>query len=137
MPALDRLERQGWRFAVCTNKMEVSAIALLRALGVAERFAAICGQDTFAVRKPDPRALLATIARAGGEPQCCLMVGDSVTDIATAKAAGVGVIAVDFGYTDTPVKELGPDRVISRFDDLDAAVESLSRARDGGGRYRD
>jgi phosphoglycolate phosphatase len=50
------------------------------------------------------------------------MVGDSKTDIATAKAAGVPVIAVDFGYTDRPVQEYAPDRVISHFDELPAAA---------------
>ena len=56
------------------------------------------------------------------------MVGDSLTDIKTARAAGTPVIAVDFGYTDVPVTELGPDRVISRFDDLFDAVQSLALA---------
>ena len=53
------------------------------------------------------------------------MVGDSITDIATARAAGIPVIAVDFGYTETPVSELAPDRVISRFADLPEAVFGL------------
>ena len=123
--ALDRLEAQGWRFAVCTNKMEASSLKLLDALGVTSRFAAIAGQDTFGVHKPDPGALLQTIARAGGDPRRCIMVGDSITDIATAKAADIPVIAVDFGYTDTPVVELGPDRVISHFDALADAVDSF------------
>lgn len=126
--ALDGLEAQGWRFAICTNKMEASSIALLEALGVARRFAANCGQDTFAVHKPDPGALLGTIARAGGDPARSIMVGDSITDIATAKAAGIPVIAVDFGYTDTPVAALGPDRVISHFDALGEAVASFGLA---------
>jgi phosphoglycolate phosphatase len=54
-----------------------------------------------------------------------IMVGDSVTDIKTSRAAGVPVIAVDFGYTDVPVTELGPDRVISHFDELAAACAAL------------
>ncbi len=71
---------------------------------------AICGQDTFAVSKPQAGALLSTIALAGGTPERSVMVGDSVTDIMTAKAARIPVVAVDFGYTDKPVSELGPDR---------------------------
>ncbi len=58
------------------------------------------------------------------------MVGDSGTDIKTARAAGVPVIAVDFGYADVPVKEFGPDRVISHFDQL---LASLRRAVGRGG----
>ena len=123
--ALDRLEREGFRFAICTNKMETSALRLMTALGARDRFPVITGQDTFAMHKPDPRHLLLTIERAGGTPERSIMVGDSITDIATAKAADVPVIAVDFGYTDTPVSELGPDRVISHFDRLAEAVADL------------
>ena len=123
--ALDRAAAAGWRLAVCTNKMEHSSRLLLDKLGVAGRFAFICGQDTFGVAKPDPKPLVETIASAGGALGHAIMVGDSRTDIDTARAAGVPVIAVDFGYTDTPVAELNPDRVISHFDALWDAVASL------------
>jgi phosphoglycolate phosphatase len=53
------------------------------------------------------------------------MVGDSAADIDVARAAGLPVIAVDFGYTDTPVSELGPDLVIHRFSELPEAVSDL------------
>ncbi|VFU07063.1 Phosphoglycolate phosphatase (fragment) [Methylocella tundrae] len=74
--ALDRFEEAGWSFAVCTNKIEGPSVLLLTALGVAERFKAICGKDTFAVSKPDGGALLHTIAKAGGDPRRAIMVGD-------------------------------------------------------------
>jgi phosphoglycolate phosphatase len=124
--ALDKLEAAGWTFAVCTNKLEHPSIHLLTELGLAARFSAICGQNTFAFCKPDPRALLSTIQRAGGDPQRAIMVGDSKTDIVTAQAARVPVIAVDFGYTDRHVSEFAPDRVISHFDQLWDSVESLA-----------
>jgi len=132
--ALDRFEAASWRFAVCTNKVEGPSCLLLRELGVAQRFSAICGQDTFKVddrpiSKPDPRALTMTIARADGDPARAVMIGDSKTDIHTAQAAGIPVIAVDFGYTDAPVHTFAPDRIISRFDDLWDAVESLKIGR--------
>jgi len=128
--ALSRFTDAGWRLAVCTNKMERPSIKLLTALGMADRFAAICGQDTFRdngafIAKPDARALLMTIARAGGDPANAIMVGDSRTDIQTARNASVPVVAVDFGYTDVPVRDLGPDRVISHFDALWDSVASL------------
>ncbi|HEX4765884.1 MAG TPA: HAD-IA family hydrolase [Lichenihabitans sp.] len=128
LEALDRLAARGCGLAVCTNKMEHAARKLLRELGVGERFRAICGQDTFAQSKPDARALTGTIALAGGEAARAVMVGDSITDIATARAAGVPVVAVDFGYTDRPVAELDPDLVISHFDDLFEAVGALLAA---------
>ena len=125
---LRAFERAGWRQAVCTNKMEGSARILMEKLGVASRFEFICGQDTFGVGKPDPKPLLGTIAAAGGASDRAIMVGDSVTDIKTARAAGLPVIAVDFGYTDVPVSDLGPDRVISHFDELAAACAALMAA---------
>jgi len=123
--ALDAFARAGWRQAICTNKMEGSARLLIERLGVADRFAFVCGQDTFGIGKPDAKPLLGAIAASGGLAARAIMVGDSVTDIRTARAAGLPVIAVDFGYTDVPVTELGPDRVISHFDELAAAVAAL------------
>lgn len=127
--ALDRFATAGYRLAVCTNKMEEHSIRLLEALGVAPRFQAICGRDSFAWAKPDPRHLTSTVEKAGGDPARAIMVGDSRTDIDTARNAGLPVIAVDFGYTDVPVTELGPDLIVSHFDSLwDAVAEVEARA---------
>lgn len=116
--SLARFEAAGWLLAVCTNKTETFSRKLLEALGIGSRFAAICGADTFAFRKPDPRHLLETIRMAQGDPSRAVMVGDSRTDIDTAKAAGIPVVAVDFGYTDLHVREFEPSKVISHFDEL-------------------
>jgi phosphoglycolate phosphatase len=128
--ALDHFQAKGWLLAVCTNKVQVPARHLLEKLGAAGRFAAICGQDTFqidgkAVCKPDPRALLMTIEKACGNPAQAIMIGDSRTDIDTAKAASIPVVAVDFGYTDQHVSAFGPDSVISHFDQLAAEIAQL------------
>jgi phosphoglycolate phosphatase len=123
--ALDLLAGRGARLAVCTNKLAWLAVRLLDALGLAPRFAVVCGPDTFGVQKPDPRILRATVRAAGSALADAVMVGDSETDIATARAAGVPVIAVDFGYTDVPIATLKPDRVISHFDALAAAIDAL------------
>ncbi len=123
--ALDSLAAAGSKFAVCTNKLEWLSVRLLDTLGLAQRFAAICGQDTFAIQKPDPEILRRTIAQAGGSTNRAVMVGDSKNDIDTARAAGIPVIAVDFGYTEIPVSRLGPDRVIAHFDDLPAAIAAV------------
>lgn len=125
--SLDLLQARGWLFAVCTNKLERLAALLLKQLGLDNRFAAICGPDTFGVQKPDPDILRRTIEATGAQPQNAIMIGDSLTDIRTARAAGVPVIAVDFGYTERPVSEFGPDRVISTFTELPAAVAELCR----------
>jgi phosphoglycolate phosphatase len=124
-PALDSLASRGCRLAVCTNKLEGLARRLLDALGLTQRFVAICGQDTFGIQKPDPDILRRTIDAAGGDIGHAVMVGDSGTDLATARAAGVPLVAVDFGYSDPPVETLGPDRLIRHFDELAAAIFAL------------
>jgi phosphoglycolate phosphatase len=122
---LDELGVAGFRLAVCTNKFARLSVPLLSTLGLADRFAAICGPETFGVSKPDPAILIRTIEQAGGRPDQTVMIGDSATDIATARAASVPVIAVDFGYTEIPVAELGPDAVISAFSELPTAISAL------------
>jgi phosphoglycolate phosphatase len=122
---LDQLAAEGHCLAVCTNKIEWLAVKLLKALKLDQRFACICGQDTFKVMKPNPEILLGTIKRAGGDPKLAVMVGDSGTDIHTARAASVPVIAVDFGYTEAPIETLRPDRVISSYADLPSAITGV------------
>jgi phosphoglycolate phosphatase len=143
--SLDELEARGFALAVCTNKVVGHSVRLLEALGIAGRFAAICGRDSFPYFKPDPRHLTLTIEQAGGDPARAVMVGDSRTDIVTAQAAGIPVVAVTFGYTDVPVRDLDPDAVIDGFDELGAAVSRIEQGWNGsrerlagnGGRDRD
>jgi phosphoglycolate phosphatase len=123
--ALDDLEAKGYRFAVCTNKLEWLSKLLLDRLGLSARFAAICGADTFGVSKPDPAILQQTVARAGGQMSTTIMVGDAGPDIGVARRAGVPVIGVEFGYTDVPIADLKPDRLIGHMSELPAAVEGL------------
>ena len=127
--ALDDLCAAGHKLAVCTNKLEWLSRRLLEALNLTQRFAAICGPDTFGVQKPDPEIFRQTVRRAGGEPSRAIMIGDSKTDIHTGRAAAVPVIAVDFGYTDVPIASLQPDRIISSFSELPAAISDLLARR--------
>lgn len=123
--ALDDLEDRGFRFAVCTNKLEGLSRLLLDKLDMTKRFAAICGADTFGVSKPDPAILRQTIARAGGDISNAIMVGDSGPDVGVAQRAGVPVIGVTFGYTEIPVAEMNPDIVIGHMRELPGAVRNL------------
>ncbi len=83
----------------------------------------------FIESKPDPAILQQTIARAGGQLSSTIMVGDAGPDIGVARRAGVPVIGVEFGYTDVPIADLKPDRLIGHMRDLPAAVESLMPTR--------
>ena len=125
--ALDALAAHGCRFAVCTNKLEGLSRLLLEALNLNNRFVAVCGQDTFKIQKPDPEILRRTVRAAGGVMDRAVMVGDSGTDIATARAAGIPVVAVTFGYSEVPVAKLTPDRLISHYDQLATAVMELAQ----------
>lgn len=116
--ALDRLQQAGFRLAVCTNKMEGLARRLLDGLGLSERFSAITGGDTFAVRKPDAGHLLETVRLAGGNAARTVMVGDSLNDVLVARNAGVPSIGVPFGYSDVAIASLEPSHVIDSFDEL-------------------
>lgn len=123
--ALDRFAAAGWLLAVCTNKPDRLARPILEALGLASRFAAVIGQGALPWLKPDARVFAETVRLAGGTPARAVMVGDSETDIETARAARVPVVAVTFGYTPEPVAIFGPDRLIDHFDGLWDAVASL------------
>ncbi|HEY1411899.1 MAG TPA: HAD-IA family hydrolase [Rhodopila sp.] len=95
---LGGLAGDGWRLAVCTNKPEKAASALLEALGLLPLLSAIGGGDTFPTRKPDPAHLLSTLSRAGGRADAAVMVGDHHNDVTAASAAGVPAIFAAWGY---------------------------------------
>jgi phosphoglycolate phosphatase len=98
LDTLDALGAEGWSLAICTNKPEAATRALLGALGLLGRFAAIGAGDSFAVRKPDPAHLLATLRLAGGDPAAAVMVGDHRNDVAAALGAGLPCVFAAWGY---------------------------------------
>lgn len=126
--AIKRFKANGARCAVCTNKSERLARRLLQELEIDGLFAAIAGRDTFPVYKPDPGHLLRTVAAAGGDASRAVMIGDSPVDFETARNAGVPVVLVSFGYTDTPAASLEPDALIDHYRELDAAISKLNFA---------
>lgn len=121
---LNHFRARDARLAVCTNKPAGLCRTLFAALDLNAYFPVILGGDSLQVRKPDPLHLLETIRQAGGEPARAVMVGDSAADVDAARAAGVPVVAVSFGYTLTPVNTLGADMVIDQFAEL---IEVLPR----------
>lgn len=126
---LDQLAAAGSRLAVCTNKDQQATDAILEALDLTGRFAAIVGVTPALPKKPDPAMLRAAVAGAGGSMADAVMIGDSKTDVAMARAGGVPVIAVSFGYSQTPARELGADVVIDHYDEALAALATLVPAR--------
>ncbi|MBI1777068.1 MAG: phosphoglycolate phosphatase [Proteobacteria bacterium] len=126
LPTLQHLAEDGIRLAVCTNKPLKATTAVLGGLGLDRFFSAVVGGDSLAVRKPDPRVLLEALARLETAPNQAVMVGDNEHDVATARAAGVPMILVSYGYARLPVAELGADRLLHRFDALPAALAEIA-----------
>ena len=118
------LRDRGWRLAVCTNKPEVPARHVLAALGVDHFFAAVGGGDSFPVRKPDPRHLLATLEAAGGRIPDTLMAGDHANDVAAASGAGIGCVFAAWGYG-TPAMAAGAAAIAESFDELAVLADRL------------
>lgn len=123
--ALDVLAGHGCKLAVCTNKLEKPARALIDALGMTGRFTAIYGGDTLGPgrAKPAPDMLLAALADCGGGRAA--MIGDSTYDVRAARAAGMPVVTYRYGYHDVPVDELGGDMMIDHFDALPGVLAGL------------
>jgi phosphoglycolate phosphatase len=125
--ALARLEGDGARLAVCTNKRTRLAVQLLDALGLAKRFAAIVGPDAAQHRKPSGDHYRAAVSAASGTVARSVMIGDSSTDVGAARDAGAPCIAVRFGYCEEGADALGADLLIDHFDELHGAVQQLMR----------
>jgi phosphoglycolate phosphatase len=125
MDAVEKLKIQGYKVGICTNKPEALAALLLRRLGILDAFGSLVGADTLVVRKPNPDPLFEAARRAGGAPDMCCLVGDTVTDRATAKAANVPSILVTFGPDGGDMAALEPEGLLNDFDALPDLVAKL------------
>lgn len=123
--ALQLLRDRGWRLAVCTNKQEESSRAILTDLDLIAGFACVVGPDTLGVAKPDPRPLLSCLPQGAAEGHRAILVGDSGVDIQTARAAGMPVILVSWGYGDAAAIGADADAVVDSFDAVPDAVTRL------------
>jgi len=104
--------------AVLTNKPGDMSRAILEGLGVAARFARVLGAGDGPARKPDPAGLHHLMAGLGAAPGDTWMVGDSATDVDAARAAGVRVAGVTWGFHPEALRAARPDRLIDRPPDL-------------------
>ncbi|WP_294623634.1 HAD-IA family hydrolase [uncultured Roseovarius sp.] len=125
MEAVEALKRADYKVAVCTNKPEGLARLLMARMGVLEAFEALIGADTLPVRKPDPEPLREAVRRAGGDLSRSLLVGDTVTDRETSRAAGVPSVLVTFGPDGDGVAALEPEALIGHYDELRDVVRGL------------
>jgi len=116
------LHGRGIRLAVVTNKPEAATRAILEALALAPFLDAVIGGDTLPQRKPSPEPLAEALRRLGADGDSAVMVGDNHHDVQAARAAGLKVILVSYGYAHGEPQSFGADRVIDRFQDLTRAL---------------
>ena len=121
---LQTIQQAGLGCAVVTNKRYGLAKKLLAALQIDGYFQTLIGGDSLPTRKPDPDMLHQAAVDLSTPIANCLMIGDSEADTKAAQAAGMACLCVDFGYSRTPVSELGAQAVISHYDEFWPAVKS-------------
>jgi phosphoglycolate phosphatase len=123
---LAALRASGARLAVCTNKPQTATIAVLEGFEIAGHFDAVLGGDAVPVKKPDPRHLLAAVERLGATTSEAVMIGDNENDYAAARAAGIPIILMRYGYLRVPPETLAPEAWLEDFADIAQAVAQLA-----------
>ena len=123
---LDMLKSVGYTLGCVTNKAAQFTEPLLRDLGVFNDFAIVISGDTLPRKKPDPEPLLHAAAFFGVAPKSSLMIGDSVSDVRAARAAGFQIVCVSYGYNHgMDIQDARPDAVI---DNLMGIIPLLDKA---------
>ena len=123
---LSGLAGRGTRLGVCTNKPAAITNDVLRKLELYDRFHAVVGATDGLPPKPDPAMIYSTLGALEASAQEAVVIGDSVADVGSARAAGVPVILVNFGYSRRPASDLGADLVIDSLAGVQAAFADLS-----------
>lgn len=122
---VERLLTANYAVGICTNKPEGLAEDLLRKLGVRDLFGSLIGADTLTCKKPEAAPLIAAVERAGGDMKQALIVGDTLTDVNTARAAGVPCLLVTFSPDGGGVSRHKPDGLLHDFSDIEQKVRAL------------
>jgi phosphoglycolate phosphatase len=130
---LERLNGEGRRLGICTNKNHELTLAILDQLDLAKYFGAVFGERDGKARKPDAAPLLETLAELSASPEDALMAGDSEADVACARNAQIPVVVVSFGYSKVAPEALGADAVIPALNDLPRCFSAL-KGRSPGAR---
>ena len=123
--AVEALIEQGYRVGICTNKPEGLAETLITRLGVRGLFGSLVGAGTLPVRKPEAAPYIEAVERAGGVVARSVLVGDTETDVKTARAAGVPVVLVEFGPEGAEIRRLSPDSLLPSYAQLPPVLKEL------------
>ncbi len=116
---LEALRDSGLRLAVLTNKPKAPTLAILAGLGLPSFFDVVLGGDSLPVRKPDPLTAEEVIKATGAAPSRTLLVGDSLVDLETARAAKLPFVGVTYGFAAAEeLRGAGAEALVDRFADL-------------------
>lgn len=118
LKVLQTLDKLNIKMTVVTNKPLIPAQFILKKLGAAQYFKAIICPENVKNRKPHPEPILKAMEIMGTNNSNSIMVGDSLPDVNSAKAALVPVIAMTYGYSHVPYKEIGADYLCDKFEDI-------------------
>jgi phosphoglycolate phosphatase len=121
------LKAQGYRLGCVTNKAEQFTVPLLKDLGVYDNFEIVISGDTLEKKKPDPMPLLHAAEFFGVAPEDALMIGDSVSDVKAARAAGFQIVCMSYGYNHgVDIRESSPDAVMDSMVELRGLLEAAA-----------
>ncbi len=121
---LDYLTGAGYKLGCVTNKAAAFTEPLLKDMGIYDCFSIVVSGDTVPKKKPDPMPLLHACAFFGVDPQHALMVGDSMSDVKAARAAGFQIVCLTYGYNHgIDIRESRPDAVIDSMAELRGLLE--------------
>lgn len=121
------LRSAGYRLGCVTNKAEQFTLPLLQDLGIRDHFEIVVSGDTLPKKKPDPLPLLHAAEQLGVTPAESLMIGDSISDVKAARAAGFRIICMSYGYNHgEDIRDYDPDAVIDSMAELGGLLEQAA-----------
>ncbi len=124
---LTYLQQAGYKLGCVTNKAAQFTEPLLKDLGIYDNFSIVISGDTLAKKKPDPLPLLHAAEFFGVQPADAMMIGDSVSDVKAARAAGFQIICMSYGYNHgVDIREANPDVVIDSMAELASVLASAA-----------
>lgn len=127
LEGLDYLQSCGFKLGCVTNKAEQFTVPLLKDLGIYDRFGIIVSGDTLSEKKPHPMPLLHAAEFFGVKPENATMLGDSVSDVKAARAAGFQIICMSYGYNHgVDIREAEPDAVIDSMAELPTLLNNAA-----------
>jgi len=122
--ALDFLKTQDVHIGCVTNKAAQFTLPILRDLGISDYFEIVICGDTLEKKKPDPMPLLHAAKEMGVNPEQSLMLGDSMSDVKAARAAGFSIVCMSYGYNHgEDIRDYNPDAVVDSMAEIKSVVD--------------